>query len=176
MFNLLASTLFYPGKFSHCGEYCFEKKIGQICFSSVILCKIFCLLQYFSFKKESGELVGAIYSTKKSLVCVLIICFRLEISENSPQNKITGCNQFFEGKFRQFVGKKNWFFLFGVPNSLFQEKEIAKNLMLFLKPPKITTIACKLSLGHSTFILWIAPNFAEHTYQPSPMNQHDNIT
>jgi hypothetical protein len=107
LFNLLASTLFYPGKFSHCGEYCFEKKIGQICFSSVILCKIFCRLQYFSFKKESGELVGAIYSAKKSLVCVLIICFRLEISENSPQNKITGCNQFFEGKFRQFVEKTN---------------------------------------------------------------------
>jgi hypothetical protein len=41
----------------------------------------------------------------------------LEICESSPQNKITGFNQFFEGQFRQFV-KKNKFkieFFFGGP-------------------------------------------------------------
>jgi hypothetical protein len=96
------------------------------------LCKIFCLLQYFPFKKESGELVGAIYSTKKSLVCVLIICFRLEICENSPQNKITGFNQFFEGKFRQSVKKKNWMFFFlGSQIPYFKKKKSQKTLFYF---------------------------------------------
>jgi hypothetical protein len=86
----------------------------------------------FPFKKESGELVGAIYSTKKSLVCVLIKCFRLEICKKSPQNKITGFNQFFEGKFRQSVKKKNWMFFFlGSQIPYFKKKKSQKTLFYF---------------------------------------------
>jgi hypothetical protein len=98
--------------------------------------------------------------------------------ENSPQNKITGCNQFFEGKFRQFVktNLKKKFKNLGSQIPYFNKNKSQKNLILFLKPPKIATVDCKMGLRLSTFILRVAPNLANHNYQQPPINHNDNFT
>jgi hypothetical protein len=57
----------------------------------------------------------------------------LEICESSPQNKTTGFNQFFEGKFRQFVGeKKNLKFFFGgLKFPILRKKKSQKSYFIF---------------------------------------------